>query len=224
MRGLIALVTWSTMLGNAAGAVTQEQIGSWVLRCPDERPGAAACLLRVERRLFDKGGITADLEVQAEGKSLVPVIALRGLSGEMLLTAALAGHIKASMQFGAGPRQALNCASGGALYLCSPQGGAARTLAAQLPSARAVTVRVAAAVAGMTPLPAQQKTLDLAGTAKALARLRVAGPPQLARRTQTLPSRSPEKLLGLADSALKAAGYPKGLEGLRALLAKYRGN
>ena len=58
----------------------------------------------VEQAVFRKGGITGDLEVQALGKTLVPVMTLRGLSDEMLMAASMAGKAEASMQFGGGAR------------------------------------------------------------------------------------------------------------------------
>jgi hypothetical protein len=219
MKTVIVLVACLSLVANRAAAATQEQIGSWVLNCAKSEP----CLLRAEKRFFDKTGITGELEVLAEGTSLVPVIALRGLPTELLMAAALAGKAEASMQFGAGPREPLVCAPSAAAYICSPPDDAVRTFAAALPTARSLTVRLSVTVPGLRPLPVQQKSLDLSGTAEALARLRMAGPTQLPNPITALASPSPGAFMGMADKALKAAGYPNGVADLQTLVAKYRG-
>lgn len=206
-----------------ASAATQEQIGSWVLTCPGGAAGSRPCLLRSGKRFFDKAGVTADLEVQALGTMLVPVITLRGLSNEILIAAALAGETDASLQFEDGAREKLPCGLTNGGYICSPRGAAARRLAAGLPAARSVTVLVSVAVSGMRPLPVRKRTLDLTGTNEALARLRAAGPMQEPGPLSAAASSTPATLKGMADKALKAAGYPNGLADLQALLAKYRG-
>jgi hypothetical protein len=212
-----------TLAAGIVHAAPEEKIGSWVLSCPGDKAGAQSCLLRFDKRFFDKAGLTGDLEVQALGTSLVPVIALRGLPSEMLMAASLAGKTEASVQLGGGPREDLDCAVSSVLYICSPKAKAARILAAGLPVARSVTVRVSVAVAGMAPLPAQEKSLDLSGTNEALARLRTAGPSQVPSPMTALASQTPAGLMGMADKALKAAGYPNGVASLQALLAKYKG-
>ncbi|MDR3529970.1 MAG: hypothetical protein P4L90_05365 [Rhodopila sp.] len=221
MRGIIALALGLVAMLGSASAATQEQIGSWVLSCPGDTPGAEPCLMRFNKRFFDKAGITGDLEVQAEGKSLVPVIALRGLSSEILMAAAMAGKTEASVQFGGGQREDLACAASSAGYICSPNDAAASRLAAGLPAARSVTVRVSVPVTGMTPLPVQEKSLDLSGTNEALTRLRTVGPSQVPSPMTALASQTPGALMGMADKALKAAGYQNGAADLQALLGKY---
>jgi hypothetical protein len=207
-----------------AQAATQEHIGGWELTCPGETPRSEPCLLRLDKRFLDKGGITGDVEIQALGKTLVPVIALRGLPADLLLAASLAGKIDASMQLGGGLKQDLTCIPTSTAYICSPQDEAATRLAAALPAARSVTVRVAVTVTGLNPLPVQEKSLDLTGTNEALARLRTVGPSQLPSGPITaLASQPPGALMGMADKALKAAGYPNGVADLQALVAKYRG-
>jgi hypothetical protein len=57
------------------------------MTCPDGKPAPERCLMRLNRRFFETAGITGDLEVQARGAALVPVLAQRGLSNEMLLAA-----------------------------------------------------------------------------------------------------------------------------------------
>ena len=94
MRTAAYLAMGLIAISGAAQASTQEQIGSWVLDCPGTKPGAEPCIMRFNKRFLDKAGITGDLEIQAEGKSLVPVIALRGLSPEMLMAAATEAKLK----------------------------------------------------------------------------------------------------------------------------------
>jgi hypothetical protein len=211
-----------------ASAATHDPIGSWVLSCPSptSRTDAEPCRLRLARRFLDKAGVTGDLEVEEDGKALVPVLALRGLPTQLLMTAALAGKTEAWMQFDGGPRQALDCGPDTAAYICTPRDDAVRILAAELPAARTVTVRVTVTVAGMKPLPVQEKSLELTGTGEALARLRAAGPaqvpgPMASMAFRTLASQPPDRLMDMADKALRAAGYPNGVADLRGLLNKY---
>jgi len=207
------------LLAGVAYAAPAEKIGSWVLSCPDAEP----CLLRLEKRFVDKAGITGELDILADGKALVPVLALRGLSSELLMAAALAGHTEASLQFAGGPRETLDCAPATASYVCAPRDEAADRLAAALPSARSVTVRITVAISGLKPLPVQEKSLDLTGTGAALTRLRAAGPAPVPGAMTAVTEPSPDALMGMADRALKAAGYPNGVADLQALVAKYRG-
>ena len=215
----LGLLMWAA----SARAATQEHVGSWVLNCPGAVANAEPCLLRLDKRFLDTAGITGDLEVQALGNTLVPVLALRGLPDELLLAAWMAGKTEASMQFAGGPREDLGCAPSRAGYVCSPKDDAARKLAAGLASARSVTVRVSVAVAGLKPLPVREKSLDLSGTSEALARLRMVGPTSVPGPLTALASQTPSELAAMADRALKAAGYPNGMADLRVLLEKYGG-
>jgi hypothetical protein len=225
MRTVIVLAGWLALLAGDAFAATQTQIGSWVLNCS----GEAACRLRSEKRFVDKAGITAELEILADGTALVPVLTLRGLSTQVVMMAATAGTVEAWMQLDGGARQALDCAPSLDGYFCTPRGKAAQTLAAGLPTARTMTARVQATVSGMKPLPAQEKTLTLTGTRAALAKLVVAGAEpvpdaRMAAAARLLPQASPSTLAGMADKALKAAGYPKGVGDLKGLVTKYLKN
>jgi len=224
VKTVVVLAGWLALLAGDAFAAAQTQIGSWVLSCS----GESACRLRAEKRFVDKAGITVELEVLANGAALVPVLALRGLSTQVVMMAATAGTVEAWMQLDGGARQALDCAPSLEGYFCTPRGDAARALAAGLPAARAMTARVVATVSGMKPLPVQEKTLALAGTRAALAKLVVAGAEsvpdaRMAAATRLLPQASPSALAEMADKALKAAGYPKGVGDLEGLMAKYRG-
>jgi hypothetical protein len=221
MRTASGLMLGVLLWIGTARAATQEHIGSWVLSCAGE---SGPCLLRFDKRFVDQGGITADLEIQALGKSLVPVLVLRGLPDELMMAASLAGSADASLQFGGGPREDLDCAPGDRAYICSPRDEAAAKLASGLPTARSVTVRVAVSVTGLKPLPLQEKSLNLTATSDALVRLRSVGPTQVPGRSLTaLTGQSPAALMGMADKALKAAGYPNGVADLQGLVAKYRG-
>jgi hypothetical protein len=211
--GLLMVVTAP---GVWAG-VTQEHIGSWVICCPDDAP----CTMRFGRRFLDKSGLTGDLEVQAQGRMLVPVLALRGLPSELLVAAAMVGKTEASLQFAGGTWQALDCAVRGTGYICAPNDAAAPKLAAGLAAARQVTVRVVVTVTGMNHVPSQERSFDLAGTADALARLRAVGPTPVPNLKTALAAQSPAGLMGAADRTLKAAGYLDGLAGLQARMAKY---
>jgi hypothetical protein len=216
MKHIIVLAGWLTVMAGAARAMTQEQIGSWVLSCP----GAGPCVLRVGKRFLDTGGITANLEVLAAGQSLVPVVTLRGLPAEMLMAASLAGTTEASMQFGGGSRVALACGASGGAYICAPRDAAARVLSSGLPAARSVTVRVSVVVGGMKPFQIREKTLGLSGTNEALARLRTAGAKPVPGPMTALMSQSPVDFMAMAERVLREAGYPNGVAGL---VAKYRG-
>jgi hypothetical protein len=219
-RNILLTLGLLAMTGTARAA-TQEKIGSWVLNCTGDAPGTEACLLRADKRLIDTPGVTGDLEIEAQKKSLAPVVVLRGLSSEFLMAASLAGKTEASIRLSGGPREDLGCAVAAAAYVCSPSADAVRRLAARLPAARSVTVGVSVVVAGMRPLAVQESSLDLSGTKQALARLRAVGPPQMPGPMTALASQAPGALLGMADKALKAAGYPNGAADLQALLAKY---
>ncbi len=201
----------------ASAAATQEHVGSWVISCPDSAP----CAMRFNKRFLDRAGVTGDLEVQAQGRVLVPVLALRGLSKELLAAATMAGNAAVTLQFAGSPREALDCAISEAGYICAPNGDAATKLAAGLATARRVTVRVAVTVTGMNALPPQERSLDLAGSADALARLRAMGPTPVPNAKTALAAQSPAGLMGAADRALKAAGYANGLAGLQARFSQY---
>lgn len=206
-----------TALAGVVPGATQEQIGTWVLECPGKDP----CTLRFNKRFLEKAGITGDLEVLAQGKTLVPAIALRGLSGDMMLAASMAGKAEASLQFPGGPREDLDCATTAAGYICAPRDSANQRISAALALSRTVTVRVGVSMAGMSPLPSQEKSLDLSGTNEALAKLRSAGPSPVPSAMTGLASQSPEGLMGMADKMLKAAGYPNGTAQIQAMMAKY---
>src|SRR5205085_12553184 len=105
----------------------------------------------------------------------------------------------------------LPCAVGAAGFLCAPQDEAVPALAASFIPARSLTVRMSLSVAGSNKLTVKERSLALAGTPEALARLRAAG----------APSTAPDGWLGLLDRGLKAMGYRNGMADLPALLLEY---
>ena len=222
MRTAAYLAIGMALLCGSVQAATQEQIGSWVLHCPgDKLPSVEPCVMRFNKRFLDKGGITGDLEVQSQGKSPVPVIVLRGVSSDLTTGSSRPGKTEASMQFGGGPREDLTCVSSSSGAICSPNEAGAATLAAGLPLARSVTVRVSVSMPGMTPLPPQEKVLELSGTNEALAKLRTAAPSPYPVPVTWLVSKSPDGMMGMADKLLKASGFPNGMAQIQALIAKY---
>lgn len=192
----------------ATQGAAPDPAGTWLLECE-----GGACLLRHRDRLFSGAGVTADMEVRAAGKALVPVLTLRGLPDQLLLASSMAGKAEASVQFPGAARVELACAIGDGGYVCAPPDEAVAALAAALPKARSVAVRVSLAVSGTNLQPARERVLDLAGTPEALARLRAAG----AR------SAEPGGWVGLLDRGLKAAGYKNGAAELPGLVARYLG-
>jgi hypothetical protein len=223
MRTTSALTLGLLVCIGAARAATPEHIGSWVLNCS----GTSTCRLRAEKRFVDKDGITVELDVLSDGTALVPVLALRGLPAQAVVMASMIGTVDAWIQLDGGVRRALACAPNLDGYFCTPRGDAARALAAGLPMARAMTARVEATISGMKPLPVEQKTLALADTRRALAKLAAAGAEpvpdaRIAAASRLLPRASPSTLAAMADTALKAAGYPDGLGDLPAVMSKYK--
>lgn len=215
LPAILAFVT----LPFGVNAAPEQQIGSWAITCPD---GANGCLMRLHPRFLDKAGLTGDLEVQSQESTLVPVIALRGLSSELLMAASVVGNADVSLQFPGGAREKLSCNATKSGYICAPDEKAAPQLAASLATARSVKVWVTLSVAGMTPLPAREKSIGLAATSEALARLRAVGPSPLPSPNAT--DASPAGMMSMADKMLKAAGFQQGVSGLQALLAKYMNN
>ncbi len=192
----------------ATSAAAPEPIGSWVLECGD-----AGCTLRHKDPLFAGAGVSADLEIRETGKVLVPVIAVRGLSNEMLLASSMAGKAEASVRLPGSARAVLACAAGDGGYVCAPADDTAADLAAGLPAARSISVELSLSVPGTNLRAARERTLDLAKTPEAVARLRVVG----------VAPAEPGGLAGLVDRGMKAAGYKNGSGDLTGLVARYFG-
>ena len=144
--------------GSASGSV-----GSWVLDCPDN-----GCTLRHVHPLFARAGVTAQLEVRTTGAGRVPVVTVRGLPRDPMLSAAVGEGIRATLQLGNQAPALLACGLAGEVYLCQPTGTAAAALSRALPDAGSVTIALAAALPGQSVQPIGKRTLDLAGTREAL--------------------------------------------------------
>ena len=94
----------------ATPGAAPEAVGSWLLDCQ-----APACVLRHKDRLFSAAGVSADMEVRAAGKALVPVLTLRGLPDQVLLASSMAAKATASVQFPGAARVDLACGIGDGL-------------------------------------------------------------------------------------------------------------
>lgn len=223
-----------TVVTSPAWAAGEEHIGTWTVGC---RAGNQACGMRFSKRFIEQNGVTGDLEVNAQSGNLVPVIALRGLSQEAVSIAAAAGKTEATMQFGSAAPETLSCFGIEGGFVCTPSGGAASKLAALLPNAKAIKIKVGLSISGLSGLPSQEKTLDLAGTAQALAKLKTIGAPsvpkpalstmvtQLTAQSALASLKSggqpPSAIMAMADKMLKAAGYTGGVAALQEKLRKY---
>jgi hypothetical protein len=183
--------------------------GPWVLDCPAE-----TCRLRHRQPLFAKAGITADLEVRASFAGPVPVIAVRGLPREPLLSVAVANRIAATLQLDGQRPVPLSCGLSADAYVCQPSGSGAAALVRALPDARSVTIGLSVTLAGEEPDSLGRRTLDLADTRAALALL--PAHPVMEREPQAIPP----GWTRLLDRGLKAAGFPNGAADLSALLAR----
>jgi hypothetical protein len=220
-RTTIAIAV-SIAVGPGAASATQatgsdsRSLGTWVLDCPDN-----ACTLRHAHPLFARAGVIADLEVRATEAGRVPVVAVRGLPRDPMLSAAVAAGIRATLQLGNQAPAPLSCGLAGEAYLCQPTGAAAASLARTLPDAGSVTIALAAALPGQEVRPIGKRTLDLAGTREALAHLPTR--PTLAEVStgEIGPQPIPRGWLALLDRGLKAVGYPNGSADLSTLLSRY---
>ncbi|HYZ24476.1 MAG TPA: hypothetical protein VE690_20175 [Rhodopila sp.] len=145
------------------------------------------------------------------------------MPNELLAAAALTGRATVSVLFLGARAADLDCAPTGMGGVCAPSEEAAPHLAAELARARSVTLRLTTVVPGMAPFPEQRRVLSLSRTQDALARLRAAGPTPMPEPATALASQSPAGLAATADRWLKAAGYPDGITGVKALVDRYRG-
>ncbi len=199
----------------AAGSDSRT-LGSWVLDCPDN-----ACVLHHAHPLFAKGGVSAQLEVRATEAGRVPLIAVRGLPRDPMLSAAIAGGLRATLQLGNQAPAPLSCGLAGEAYLCQPSGAAAAALARTLPDAGSVTIALAAGLPGQEVQPIGKRTLDLTGTREALAHLPTHPAPAEVPTGETGPQPIPRGWLALLDKGLKAVGYPNGSTDLSAFVSRY---
>lgn len=236
MRYPILLVAGFLAAVPAALAAPPQRIGSWVIACPDR---GGPCAMRYGKRFVEAGGVTGDLEVLSQHGALVPAITLRGLPQDVVTAASATGNAEGWMTLGDGARQNLGCYGIDSGFICVPEGAAARALAAGLPAAPAIKIRVGLSAVA---LPPQERALDLAGTAAAIARLKAAGgampvpKPTVASAAAgaigTIAADSalqalrngeqpPAGMTAMADRMLKAAGYQGGVAALQARLQNY---
>ena len=189
-----------------------ETIGSWDLRCQDRR-----CGLAYRERLFDKGGISAGLEIRAREKDLVPAVVVSGLPDQPVLAAALGDRVKVTMRLDGSAAAELICGADAGGYVCAPGRDSAASLAASLPAAKAITIHVSVDMGNGDASPSRAKTLELSGTRDALAHLMAAGVPRPATQSPTVPS----GWVSLLDRGLKAVGYQNGTADLPSFIARY---
>jgi hypothetical protein len=219
LRVAIAVsITAGSGTGSAVQAAGSDSrsFGTWVLDCPDN-----ACTLHHTHPLFARAGVTAQLEVRATGSDRVPVVAVRGLPHDPMLSAVVAEGIWATLQLGDQAPAPLSCGLVGEAYLCQPTGAAAAALSRALLDAGRVTVELAAGLPGQAVQPIGKRTLDLAGTREALAHLPARPAAAEATAGQTGPQPIPPGWLALLDKGLKAAGYPNGGIDLATLIGRY---
>lgn len=214
---IVALVAVLASPGVAAEP-TVKAVGSWVLECPND-----VCRLRNAQTLFAKAGITADLEVRVTSVGRVPVIAVRGLPREPLLSAAVANRIQATLQLGTQHPADLSCAPAEDAYVCQPSGAGAgaAALARALPDAGSVTIGLSVALAGEEPASIGTRTLELADTRAALALMPVRPVTDGAPASDQGPQAIPPGWIRLLDKGLTAAGFPNGAADLTGLVARF---
>jgi hypothetical protein len=189
---------------------TEEAIGSWSLTCPAPPATGARpdpCILRHQDWIVPQGagGPAVALEVQARGGGLVPVVVVRGLPVQAAIGGALAARPDIALRLDNLPQTAMTCGLSGAAYACAPAAQDVPAVADALPRARSARVRVVLAVPGLGALPPQERSMDLAGTSQALARLR-----ELGAEGESLPIEPGLDWQGFLDRLMRAAGFPNG--------------
>lgn len=192
------IIAAAVLLAAAAPSDGPQAIGSWLLQCKE-----SGCILHDRDWILPPGfsQFAAALEVQRRGKSLVPVVTLRGLSTEQAVGGLLTLQPRATLHFTPGPNANLDCEMDGGAVICAPQGDAVATTSAALPSARQVEVGLQLGAPGLMPLPSQGRVLALQRTPEALARLRSAG-----AAGESLPAESGLDWIGLVHKIMQAAG------------------
>jgi hypothetical protein len=190
----------------AEGRPASQQIGSWVLSCPDTK--SAPCEMRMSELITPAGGNgpTASLEVAHRGNLFVPVVALRGISMQEAVGAELSAQTDVALRFDAQPWTQLTCALDIAAVVCAPAPEASAQTAAALSSAHSVTVRVRITLPGATALPEQSGSFGLQATAEALARFRATAP-----ASESVPAIAGLDWRGFLDRLARDAGFQNGL-------------
>jgi hypothetical protein len=191
-----------------------QEIGSWVIACPTgPNTDATSCRMRYRTWIVAPrdGRPSVGLEVRNIGPAMVPQLAVRDLPAQLAMAATLAATPTMELRFDGAQKIAMSCGQDGDALLCTPEAGAAETAATQLKAARSVQVRVGLTLAGSdgpSPVPDQTRSFDLARTAEAIDRFRAVAPTAMPLATQ---SGVAQTLRGMADQALKAMGYPGGV-------------
>ncbi len=182
------------------GRPADQRIGTWVLTCPLT---PAACTLRHATALLRSvAGIDASLDVARRGDAFIPVVTLRGLNSAATITAIAMPIL--SLRFDDGPWVPLTCDAGEAVLSCAPEGSGIGTAGDALPMAHSVAVQLGSGIPGAT-LPQLTRTLALASTSEALARLHA----RLATDEDTASSAGLDWRTML-DRLLRAAGFAHG--------------
>ncbi|MEJ0016880.1 MAG: hypothetical protein WDN25_09965 [Acetobacteraceae bacterium] len=188
-----------------------EEIGSWILTCPADAK-ADPCRLRHRTWVMPPGSGTpgAALEVVHRAGRFVPVVALRGLPTATALAGLLTLQPTAGLRFDAAPRTALDCTLDTGAVVCAPLDAASASAAGELTVSRSVLVQVRLTLPG-TPLPEQERSLELSRTADALARFRATAP-----ESEAMPVVPGLDWRGFLDRLAHDAGWEHGLADLLA--------
>lgn len=197
MRGwiVLAMVASLAAAGEAAGqarvippAVTDEQVGTWLLTCRiDPMTDRSDCTLR--HRLWlempdlqraGSQGVAFEI-VLREGTAL-PAVTARGLSLSDPQRGALAVGGAAELRLDSEPMLLLPCALEGRDAICLPAPEQAERAATMLPEARRVLIRLKAPARAVTGGGSDDVlALELSDTARAVALLRERAAGQPAR-------------------------------------------
>ena len=204
------LIAVALLLGGAGATPDRppsQVIGSWVLSCPP----TGSCQLRHRTWVVLPGVDTPGvaLEVVQRGHLFVPVVAIRGLSAEVALGAVLTVQARVRLRFDAAQRIPLDCGLDGGAVVCAPSDTDASAAAGELAAAHAVLLQVGLGLMGGTTLPEKSRSLELDGTADALAQFRATAPVN-----EAIPVVPGLDWRGFLDRVARDAGLPQGSVGL----------
>lgn len=171
-------------------AVTEEQVGTWVLACrTDPMTDRSDCTLR--HRLWLEmpdlqraGGQGVAFEIVLRDAAALPAVTARGLSLTDPQRGALAVGGGGELRLDGEPMILLGCALEGRDAVCLPEPEQAQKASASLPEARRALVRLKAPARAVTGGAAEEVlALDLADTGRAIALLRERAAGQPARQS-----------------------------------------
>ncbi len=154
-----------------------EEIGSWIVNCPaGSKAGGAPCELRHRVWVVAPAGArpSVALEVRPRQGVLAPVVVIRGVTIPDAAGAVLALSTEATLRFDAEAPIRLSCEFAADRIACAPARADAEAAAARLRQARTAAIRLHLAAPGGLALPVADpfRSLELAGTAEALGRIR----------------------------------------------------